>query len=171
LLITQPYLIRTNKRAQHRLVGKSGYVLGPLMVLSIVLLAHNQIVTLAEQSDPRRHFILFIQLGFALFFAVLYGAAMFYRRRPPIHARYMILTGILLIEPVLVSRIQIQSVFCRVVGPLPGGHLADGRLATLGRYLCRQGQQIGATRIHRGASGFPGLSGAAFDSHGHGHLD
>jgi hypothetical protein len=72
------------------------------MVLSIVLLAHNQIVTLAEQSDPRRHFILFIQLGFALFFAVLYGTAMFYRRAPPIHARYMILTGILLIEPVLV---------------------------------------------------------------------
>ena len=30
LLITQPYLIQTNKRAQHRLVGKSGYVLGPL---------------------------------------------------------------------------------------------------------------------------------------------
>ena len=102
LLITQPYLIRTNKRAQHRLVGKLGYVLGPLMALSIVLLAHNQIVTLAEQSDPRRHFILFIQLGFALFFAVLYGAAMFYRRTSPIHARYMILTGILLIEPILV---------------------------------------------------------------------
>ena len=102
LLITQPYLIRTNKRAQHRLVGKLGYVLGPLMALSIVLLAHNQIVTLAEQSDPRRHFILFIQLGFALFFAVLYGAAMFYRRTPPIHARFMILTGILLIEPILV---------------------------------------------------------------------
>ncbi len=102
LLITQPYLIRSNKRAQHRLVGKLGYVLGPLIVLSIVLLAHNQIVTLAEQSDPRRHFILFIQLGFALFFAVLYGAAMYYRRNSPIHARYMILTGILLIEPVLV---------------------------------------------------------------------
>ena len=27
---------------------------------------------------------------------------MFYRRKPPIHARYMILTGILLIEPILV---------------------------------------------------------------------
>ena len=72
------------------------------MVLSIVLLAHSQMVSFEEQLDPRRHFILFIQLGFALIFAVLYGLAMVYRRTPTIHARYMILTGILLIEPILV---------------------------------------------------------------------
>ncbi len=102
MLMTQPYLIRTGRRPLHRQIGKLSYALGPLMVLSIVLLAHSQMVTFEEQLDPRRHFILFIQLGFAWFFAVLYGLAMFYRRIPTIHARYMILTGILLIEPVLV---------------------------------------------------------------------
>ena len=102
MLMAQPYLIRTGKRPLHRQIGKLSYVLGPLMVLSIVLLAHSQMVTFEEQLDPRRHFILFIQLGFALFFAVLYCLAIFYRRTPTIHARYMILTGILLIEPVLV---------------------------------------------------------------------
>ena len=102
LLITQPMLIRSNRQAVHRKLGKVSYALAPLVFLTIVLLAHSQIVALAEQSDPRRHFILFIQLSFALFFAVLYGMAMFSRRDSSIHARYMICTGILLIEPVLV---------------------------------------------------------------------
>lgn len=102
LLITQPFLIRNNKRTLHRSLGKVSYVLAPLVCLTIILLAHSQIVTLAEQADARRHFILFIQLGFALFFAVLYGMAMFNRRTPSIHSRYMICTGILMIEPILV---------------------------------------------------------------------
>jgi hypothetical protein len=102
LLITQPFLIRNNKRALHRKLGKVSFVLAPLVCLTIILLAHSQIVTLAEQADARRHFILFIQLGFALFFAVLYGMAMFNRRTPAIHARYMICTGVLMIEPILV---------------------------------------------------------------------
>ncbi len=88
--------------ALHRKLGKTSYVLAPLVFLSIILLAHSQIVTLAEQSDSRRHFILFIQIGFALFFAVLYGMAIFKRHTMPIHARYMICTGILMIEPILV---------------------------------------------------------------------
>ncbi len=102
MLITQPILIRNNRRSLHRNLGKLSYLLAPLVVVSIVLLAHSQIVTLAEQSDARRHFILFIQLGFALFFALLYGMAMFERRSSSIHARYMLCTGILLIEPILV---------------------------------------------------------------------
>jgi len=102
LLITQPFLIRSNKRALHRKLGKISYGLAPLVFLTIILLAHSQIVTLAEQADARRHFILFIQLGFALFFALLYAMAMIKRRDPSIHARYMICTGILMIEPILV---------------------------------------------------------------------
>ncbi len=102
MLIVQPYLIRTNKRSLHRLLGKLSWALAPLMVLSIVLLAHSQIVTLAEQSDARRHFILFIQLVFALFFSILYGFAMTNRLSPSIHSRWMVCTGILLIEPILV---------------------------------------------------------------------
>ena len=102
LLATQPFLIRGKHRAPHRKLGKLSYLLAPLVFVTIVLLAHSQIVTLAEQSDPRRHFILFIQLGFAVFFALLYGMAMLKRHNPSIHARYMICTGILMIEPVLV---------------------------------------------------------------------
>jgi len=101
LLITQPILINNNKRALHRKIGRVSYVLAPLVFLTIILLAHSQIVTLADQSHSRRHFILFIQIGFALFFAVLYGMAIIKRRTMPIHARYMICTGILLIEPIL----------------------------------------------------------------------
>jgi hypothetical protein len=102
LLIAQPFLIRYERRQLHRKLGRTSYVLAPLVFLSIIFLAHSQIVTLAEQSDSRRHFILFIQIGFALFFAVLYGMAIFKRRTMPIHARYMICTGILMIEPILV---------------------------------------------------------------------
>ena len=102
MLILQPLLIRYRQPDIHRQVGRLSYVLAPLMVLSIVLLSHNQVVTLEQQMDARRHFILFIQLGFALMFAVLYGLAIYHRKNRPIHSRYMVLTGILLIEPVLV---------------------------------------------------------------------
>lgn len=102
LLIVQPSLIRFKRFKWHRRLGRSSYLLAPLLFLSIVLLAHSQVVTLEEQMNARRNFILFIQLGFALFFAVLYGLAILNRHKPAIHSRFMLCTGILLIEPILV---------------------------------------------------------------------
>lgn len=84
------------------------------MVLSIVLLSHNQVVTLEQQMDGRRHFILFIQLGFALMFAALYGLAIYHRKSRPTHSRYMVLTGILMHVKIVILP-PLQSNNCREI--------------------------------------------------------
>ena len=150
MLMVQPYLIRTGKRSLHRQIGKLSFVLGPLMVLSIVLLAHSQMVTFEEQLNPRRHFILFIQLGFAIIFAVLYGLAMVYRRTPPIHARYMILTGILLIEPVLVRVFKFNLSFIEWSVPYQVVTWPMVDLLLLAIVIAERGQKSGR-RVFQGA--------------------
>ncbi len=150
MLMVQPYLIRTGNRPLHRQIGKLSFVLGPLMVLSIVLLAHSQMVTFEEQLDPRRHFILFIQLGFALIFAVLYGLAIVYRRTPAIHARYMILTGILLIEPVLVRVFKFNLSFIEWSVPYQVVTWPMVDLLLLAIVIAERGQKSGR-RVFQGA--------------------
>lgn len=43
MLITQSFLIRFNKRSLHKFVGKFSYLLVPVLVISLILLAHSQI--------------------------------------------------------------------------------------------------------------------------------
>lgn len=100
LLIAQPLLIRSGRRPLHRLLGKSAFVLAPLAIMSMLLLTHARI----EEFDApggnalTNHAIL--PLSIAMLFAVAVTLALLYRKRPALHARYMICTGLALIDPV-----------------------------------------------------------------------
>ena len=48
LLIVQPYLIKKRKVNLHRMLGKISYPVAGLVVISILLLAHNRISTAPE---------------------------------------------------------------------------------------------------------------------------
>ena len=43
MLILQSFLIRTNRRDIHRLMGKLAYVLGPLVILTTLVLANYRL--------------------------------------------------------------------------------------------------------------------------------
>ena len=53
MLAAQPMLIRSKRLAWHRLLGGFSYALAPLIVVSIVLLAHSRIKGLSGESYAR----------------------------------------------------------------------------------------------------------------------
>jgi len=99
MLIAQAYLIRTSRRALHRLIGKTSYVLAPLnVVLQIAVIrstvpAHPELFDKGMISAPGFVFLSLSIVG-ASVFAVLYGLAIFFRRTPALHARYMACTAL-----------------------------------------------------------------------------
>jgi len=106
LLIAQAFLIRYKQYRLHRMVGKFSYLLVPVLIVSLVLLAHYQIVIEDGAVPPFRRYILFLQLSLLCLFIIAYGLAILYRHQPARHARYMITTAFTLIDPA-VARIPL----------------------------------------------------------------
>ncbi len=91
MLIAQAWLIRTKRYAIHRWVGRSSFVVVPLIVVSTLMLT--------IESLDRRPEILPIDARIEIYtwgqvipFVLAWGLALWYRRRTPIHVRYMVST-------------------------------------------------------------------------------
>lgn len=102
LLIVQPYAIRTRRRALHRTLGRTSYVLGPLVLASILLLAHSRMQSLQGQAYAIQTYVLYVQLSLAALFALCFGLAIYTRHRMALHARFMVCTALTLIDPVVI---------------------------------------------------------------------
>ena len=99
MLIAQPILIRKKKLAIHRLIGKASYVIMPVLLISVLLIFNARLketpveeITFATRLFPIRDF------WFLIFF---YTLAVVYRKNIHIHARAMVATGVVFIEPAL----------------------------------------------------------------------
>lgn len=106
LLLVQPVLIKKRKLRLHRLFGKISYPVAGLVIISIVLLAHNRISTSPQEFYAFRTYILYLQISLAFVFAVTYGLAIRYRKTKPVHARLMVATSFTFIDPVLARMIN-----------------------------------------------------------------
>ncbi len=102
LLITQPMLIRTGKLRLHRKLGRISLVLAPAFVIAVVLLANYRIRGAEGPGYGFQTYVLWLQISLAALFALSYVLAMAMRKSMPHHARFMICTGITLIDPVVV---------------------------------------------------------------------
>jgi len=107
LLITQPFLIKYRKYSLHKNLGEFSYALVPVLIVSLVLLAHSQITIRDFGITYARLYILFLQLSLLFIFIVAYALAIIYRKTPYLHARYMIATSLTLIDPA-VARIPLN---------------------------------------------------------------
>ena len=101
-LITQPILIKKKKLEIHRLIGNLSYCIFPLIFFSVILLVHSRHNITDENLDIR----LFVPFKDLLILAVAYFIAIRYRSNINLHARGMIATGIVFIEPALVRLIM-----------------------------------------------------------------
>jgi hypothetical protein len=90
MLLAQAYLIRTNRRDVHRIVGKASYALAPAIVVIFVLMIHGRVAQ--DPSSPVLPLFLLYLLGAAVLFAAFYLLAMLNRHTPAVHARYMVCT-------------------------------------------------------------------------------
>ncbi|MBL8517358.1 MAG: hypothetical protein JNM76_10375 [Betaproteobacteria bacterium] len=101
LLITQPLLICTGRRDLHRAFGRASLVLVPLIILSSLLLAHARISAAGALDQPGMLQLLVLQFMAPILFAGFYLAARRNRRSLPVHSRWMLSTGFLLIDPIV----------------------------------------------------------------------
>ncbi|MBT8185199.1 MAG: hypothetical protein KJN76_10180 [Eudoraea sp.] len=154
-LIVQPLLIRRRQFALHRTIGKLSYILVPLIFLSITLLAHSRITGEEENLGLS----LWVPFKDLIIFTFGYGVAISYRKTMPIHARGIIVAGIVLIEPALVR--LILNVFFPDSGFAPEGYLATIGLV----YLLLIGLIIAERKEKKGRWVFPVTLGLYFFVH------
>ena len=105
MLVVQPQLLRTGRRACHRTLGKASYVLAPALVVVTASFVHFRIGgggpvegLAVLPGSVLRSFAL--MLGSLISFAVLYSLAIWHRREARAHARYMVSTVFPLFTPV-----------------------------------------------------------------------
>ena len=102
LLITQSWLIRNRKNAGHRALGKTSIIVAPAVVISAVMVNHFFI---SHVKDPLNREVLSVfWIGYfsAAIFAFLYIQAIRHRKNMQLHARYMVLTALVFLNPGLV---------------------------------------------------------------------
>ena len=93
LLIVQPILIWKQKMALHRKLGRFSYLLALLIVLGFgLVMNHGQ---LKHKDTGLFGATIFDGLLFILF----YGLAIFYKKNPAYHSRFMILSALPFINP------------------------------------------------------------------------
>ncbi|MCG2613718.1 hypothetical protein LZZ85_05480 [Terrimonas sp. NA20] len=98
-LIIQPLLIRKKKLAVHRLIGKFTYLLMPVMLISVLLIMNSGLKKVPEEERSFSAVIFPVRDFFLL--AIAFSIGVWHRRNVQIHARAMIITGIVFIEPAL----------------------------------------------------------------------
>lgn len=93
-LIAQATFVRNRRMDLHRRVGKLSFALAPVVVLSGVIVIREIYGGTEMGSEALQRLTI---PAFAITqFALTYALALAYRRRPELHARYMISTGLVL---------------------------------------------------------------------------
>lgn len=146
LLITQSWAIHGRRRALHRALGRTSIVLVPLFLVGGFLVLKS----MSQQTYGEHPFFQVFGAGLGLidllavlFFAAFYAAALRYRRRVQLHARYMIATILLLTMPIGTRVLNAYVPGFRIEGPedmylfAVALHLSNavGLLFALGLYL------------------------------------
>lgn len=139
LLVAQPWLIRTGRRATHRRLGRLSYLLVPLIVVTTVRFIHFRVQTFTLFT-PAWLYALALILNTLVVFVLFYALAMRHRRNPATHARWMVCTLVPIFPPVtdrLIAFYQPQLIpLFPFIGsdpvlPLFGFALGDALLAAL----------------------------------------
>lgn len=101
LLIVQPFLIRSGRRELHRKLGALAWVVGPLLVVASLLLTNARFRALDPATFAAEAHNMYLPVQAIVTFAWAWALAMAFRRTQAVHARFMIATGLTLLDPVV----------------------------------------------------------------------
>lgn len=116
LLISQALLIRFRKQQLHKMMGRLSFILVPIILISGFHIGHASIAGL-NLSEGDYYSSIALIFNALIVFGLLYGLAIYHRKKPMVHARYMIGTTFPMITP-LTDRL-IYNNFPFVMGFLP----------------------------------------------------
>ena len=101
LLIVQPWAIRTGRRALHVALGRASLLLVALVTTGFVGLAHSSMQGKSPQGQAVDAYYFYVRVVLVVIFVVAYVMGILHRREPEVHSRYMLCTGLPLLDPVL----------------------------------------------------------------------
>lgn len=107
MLIIQPILIKRNKLALHRIIGKLSYLVFPLMVISMIILIRINFMKNIPVPEGALDTNL-IGIADMTFFIPCYVLAMYFRKNVKYHPRLMVLSVLPFINPAL-GRLQLPG--------------------------------------------------------------
>jgi hypothetical protein len=119
LALVQAGLMRLDLRRWHRTVGRLGYLVMPLLIVTGAWVLHLMLSGQTRLPKPLTIVLGFIDLGTLLFLAIAFTAAMIHRRDPQSHARWMATTILVVLPPALtrlVFAIHPQAAFDVALG-------------------------------------------------------
>lgn len=125
VLVAQPSLILRGYRLAHRIAGRASVLVASGFVVSGLLLTHFRVSRMTADVFAKEGIYIYLPLAVAALFAVACGLGIYWRRSTAVHARFMVSTAILLIDPLL-ARIMFFY-----LPPLPSNHLYQGITFTL----------------------------------------
>ena len=120
VLIVQPLLIRLGCRAVHRTVGRTSLFIAFAFVISGLLLTHFRVTRLPADVFAKEGIYIYLPLAVALLFGGACGLGFRWRLSAAVHARFMLSTALLLIDPVL------ARIMYFYLPPLPSEDLYQG---------------------------------------------
>ncbi len=162
MLVVQAQLVRTHRRHVHKQLGKASYVLAPALVLITLSFVHFRVAGGVREIPPLPASVLYflaLTLNALVAFAVLYGLAIYYRRTPQVHGRFMLATVFPLVSPVTDRLIAahfrplmdlVPHIDGSPVVPVVGFALADLILLGLSLWDWRSKQRVRAFPIALG---------------------
>ena len=101
MLLVQPWLIRTRRMALHRQVGQLSYVVMPGVLLTALWLSQLRMAAAPPQMFGLQSTLLYLGTAASLMLALFWGLAVRHRRDPALHARYMVTTALVMIDPAM----------------------------------------------------------------------
>lgn len=101
LLIFQPLAIHLHRYRIHRFLGRTSFVLAPLFFVAGILLSHHRLAAMDEATFAAEGYNHFLPFYASIVFAVAYILGLRYRHLQDVHGRFMLLTVIPLIDPVI----------------------------------------------------------------------
>lgn len=100
MLIVQPFLIRAKRYSLHRQVGKAAYVIMPLLMLSLFLVAragYYRNIQVISEADTLAG--LTNGIPDLVFLGILFSLGMIYRKNTAYHLRFLASTGLMMLGP------------------------------------------------------------------------
>lgn len=99
LIVAQAWLIRAGHRSVHAALGRVSFGLVPLMVAATLHFIHFRVRGVPDLGPFGLYFLSLI-VNALVAFVLLWGLAIHHRKRPAVHARYMLCTVFPLFTPV-----------------------------------------------------------------------